>query len=64
MHQVMKAYGVCSRKLILDHFTGVEVSGQLQAPIPLPGVKYLFIRPFDCFLKRYFLHGLDICQTE
>lgn len=53
-----------SIKLILDHFTGVEVSGQLQAPLALPGVKYLFIRSFDCFLKRHLLHGLDICQIH
>jgi hypothetical protein len=50
-------------KFILDHFTGVEVSCQLQAPIALPGVKYLFIRSVDCFVKRH-LNGLDICQIH
>jgi hypothetical protein len=34
-----------------DHDTNVEVSGQLQAVIALPVVKYTFVSSFDSFMN-------------
>jgi hypothetical protein len=46
---------------ILDNGTIVEVSGQLQALVALPIVKYTFICSLDSFMKLYLFPGLVIC---